>query len=120
MGCELMAAPCKAGVYNLALAGYATDSIGIMDWLRETEVDVVIISADLKEGATAAFNACYPKTNVIIMLESIDRVRVIEAYRAGAAGIFTRDKSFDLLCKCIQMFRQGQIWANNNALHVSG
>ena len=122
MGCELMATALQSGRYKLALAGYATDSIGILDWLRESAVDVVIISADLKEGSTAAFNvtreisACYPKTNVIIMLESIDRVRVIEAFRAGAAGIFTRDGSFDLLCKCIQVVRQGQIWAENGAL----
>ena len=122
MGCELMATALQRSRYKLAIAGYATDSIGIRDWLRENEVDVVIISADLKEGAIAAFNvtreirASYPKTNVIMMLESIDRIRVIEAFRAGAAGIFTRDKSFDLLCKCIQVVHQGQIWADNNAL----
>ena len=96
--------------------------MGIRAWLRENRVDVVIVSADLKEGPTAAFNvtreinSSYPQTKVIIMLESIDRVRVIEAFRAGAAGIFTRDKSFDLLCKCIQVVRQGQIWADNGAL----
>jgi two-component system, NarL family, nitrate/nitrite response regulator NarL len=122
MGCELMATALRCSRYKLAPTGYATDSIGICAWLRENEVDVVIISADLKEGATVAFNvtreikASYPKTNVIMMLESIDRVRVIEAFRAGAAGIFTRDKSFDLLCKCIQVVHQGQIWADNNAL----
>jgi two-component system nitrate/nitrite response regulator NarL len=122
MGCELMATALQSSRYKLALAGYATDSIGILDWLRENYVDVVIISADLKEGATAAFNvtreirACFPKTCVIMILESIDRVRVIEAFRAGAAGIFTRDKSFDLLCKCIQVVHQGQIWADNSAL----
>lgn len=122
IGCELMATALQRSHYKLTLTGYATDSIGILGWLRENEVDVVIISADLKEGATVAFNvtreikACYPKTNVIIMVESIERFRVIEAFRAGATGIFTRDKSFDLLCKCIQVVHQGQIWADNNAL----
>jgi two-component system, NarL family, nitrate/nitrite response regulator NarL len=122
MGCELMATALQRSRCNLALAGYATDSIGIRAWLRKNEVDVVIISADLKEGPTAAFNetreirSSHPKTNVILMLESIDRVRVIEAFRAGAAGIFTRDRSFDLLCKCIEVVRRGQIWADNNAL----
>ena len=122
MGCELMATALQRSRYKVELAGYATDSIGIRAWLRENEVDIVIISADLKEGAAVAFNVtceirdCYPKTKVIMMLESIDRVRVIEAFRAGAAGIFTRDKSFDLLCRCIQVVHQGQIWADNNAL----
>jgi two-component system nitrate/nitrite response regulator NarL len=122
IGCELMATALLRSRYKLAVTGYATDSIGINTWLRENEVDVVIISADLKEGATVAFNlareirASYPKTNVIMMLESNHRARVIEAFRAGAAGIFTQDKSFDLLCKCIQVVRQGQIWADNDAL----
>jgi two-component system nitrate/nitrite response regulator NarL len=122
MGCELMATALQGSRYKLTLAGYATDSTGIRDWLSENEVGVVIISADLKEGPTTAFNVTreittsYPKTNVIMMLESIDRVKVIEAFRAGAAGIFTRDKSFDLLCRCIQVVHQGQIWADNDAI----
>ena len=122
MSCELMASAFQRSPYRLVLAGYTTDSIGIQAWLCKNEADVVIVSADLKEGPTAAFNvtreitSSYPQTKVIIMLRSIDRVRVIEAFRAGAAGIFTRDGSFDLLCKCIQVVRQGQIWAENGAL----
>jgi two-component system nitrate/nitrite response regulator NarL len=122
MGCELMATALQGSNHKLTLAGYATNSTGIRNFLSENEVSVLIISADLKEGPTAAFNltreitASYPKTSVIMMLESIDRTRVIEAFRAGASGIFTRDKSFDLLCRCIQVVHQGQIWADNSAI----
>jgi two-component system, NarL family, nitrate/nitrite response regulator NarL len=122
MGCELMATALQRSRYRLTLSGYATDSVGIRAWLRENEVDVAIISADLREGATAAFNvtreirSAHPKTNVIMMIESIERVMVIEAFRAGATGIFSRDRSFELLCKCIQVVHQGQIWADNKAL----
>ena len=122
MGCELMATALQRSCYNLAVAGYAPDSAGIRDWLSENEVEIAIISADMREGATAAFNLTreirdsYPKTSVILMLESIERVMVVEAFRAGAIGIFSRDKSFDLLCKCIHVVHQGQIWADNKAL----
>lgn len=122
LGCELMATALQRSRYMLTLAGYATDSIGISARLGENAVDVAIISANLREGVTAAFRvtreirASSPKTNVIMMLDSIEQVTVIEAFRAGATGIFSRDKSFDLLCKCIYVVHQEQIWADNKAL----
>src|SRR5580700_762219 len=54
IGCELMAAALQRSRMKLTLTGYATDLIGIRAWLRENEVDVVIINADLREGFTAA------------------------------------------------------------------
>jgi DNA-binding NarL/FixJ family response regulator len=117
-----MATALQRSRYMLTLAGYATDSIGISARLGENAVDVAIISANLREGVTAAFRvtreirASSPKTNVIMMLDSIEQVTVIEAFRAGATGIFSRDKSFDLLCKCIYVVHQEQIWADNKAL----
>ena len=122
MGCELMASALQQSRYKLMLAGYATDSIGIRGWFDENDVDVAIINADLREGATAAFNVTreirgsHPQTSVIMIIDSIERVMIVEAFRAGATGIFPRDKSFDLLCKCVQVVHDGQIWADNKAL----
>lgn len=36
-----------------------------------------------------------------------------EAFRAGASGIFSRDQSSDLFCKCIHAVHRGQVWANS-------
>ena len=122
MSCEVRALALQRSPYKLTLAGYVANSIEIRSWFEENEVDVAIINADLREGATAAFDVTreirisHPKTNVILVLDSIERVLVIEAFRAGAIGIFSRDKSFDLLCKCIQVVQQGQIWADNSVL----
>jgi DNA-binding NarL/FixJ family response regulator len=122
MGCELMATALQRSSYRLSLSGYATDLIGIRAWLRENRVDIAIVSARLKEGASTAFDLTreirdsHPETSVIILVESIERVLVVEAFRAGASGVFCRDKSFDLLCKCMHVVHQGQIWADNEAL----
>jgi len=38
---------------------------------------------------------------------------VVEAFRAGAKGIFTcYESQFDALCKCISCVHSGQVWAN--------
>ena len=42
---------------------------------------------------------------------------VVEAFRAGASGIFSREESSELLCKCIHSVHQGQVWASSKELH---
>ena len=122
MGCQLMATALKRSRYKLTVVGSATDSAGIRVGLQANQTDVAIISARLKEGATAGFSVArdvrtsYPDTNVIMMLDSIERLPVIEAVRAGASGIFSREQRFELLCKCVHVVSQGQVWAGNKEL----
>jgi two-component system nitrate/nitrite response regulator NarL len=122
MGCQLMAAALCRSRYRLAVAGYATNSDEIRWGLGENETDIAVIGAQLKEGAMAGFNvtrevrASHPRANVIMMLDSIERATVVEAFRAGATGIFSRDESFELLCKCIHAVHQGQVWASSKEL----
>ncbi|MGC2232183.1 MAG: response regulator transcription factor, partial [Candidatus Acidiferrum sp.] len=53
---------------------------------------------------------------VIIILDSNKPAMVVEAFRAGASGIFSRDQSSELLCKCIHAVHKGQVWANSQEL----
>src|SRR5260370_34265664 len=38
---------------------------------------------------------------------------VVDAFRAGAAGIFSREEPFEVLFKCIQRVHEGQLWLSN-------
>jgi len=122
MGCELIATALQRSRYKLTVVGSATNSAGIRDGLRQNESNVAIISARLKEGATAGFSvtrevrSSHPDTSVVIMLDSIERFLVLEAIRAGAIGIFSREERFELLCKCVHVVSQGQVWAGNKEL----
>lgn len=122
MGCQLMAAALGRSPYNLTVLGYATHSDELRFGLGESEVHVVVIGAQLKEGATAGFDlarelrASHPAANVIIMLDSMQREAVVESFRVGARGVFSRDESFELLCKCIHVVHQGQVWAGSEEL----
>jgi DNA-binding NarL/FixJ family response regulator len=57
-----------------------------------------------------------PATRVIVLLDASDRAAVIEAFRAGAQGVFCRTEPFRLLAKCIQCVYQGQVWASSGEL----
>jgi len=122
MGCQLMATALQRSRYRLTVVGSATDSAGIRDGLRQNQTKVAIISARLREGATAGFSVTrevrtsHPSTSVIMMLDSIKRCMVVEAVRAGASGIFSREGRFQLLCKCVHVVSQGQVWAGNKEL----
>jgi DNA-binding NarL/FixJ family response regulator len=122
MGCQLMAAALREHRYRFKVVGYATDSVGVRTGLAEDGADIAIIAAHLKDGAVSGFHltrdirASHPKVGVIMMLDSIEKAIVVEAFRAGASGILSRDEPFEVLCKCIRAVHQGQIWANSNAL----
>jgi two-component system nitrate/nitrite response regulator NarL len=122
MGCELIATALRRSRYRLTVVGSATNSAGIRDGLRQNESNVAIISARLKERATAGFSVTrevrtsHPDTSVIMMVDSIERLLVLEAVRAGAIGIFSREERLELLCKCVHVVSQGQVWAGNKEL----
>jgi two-component system, NarL family, nitrate/nitrite response regulator NarL len=124
MGCQLMATALCRSRYRLSVVGYATNSKEIRSKLAESDVHVAVIGAHLKEGEMAGFDltrevrASHPGANVIMMLDSIDRATVVEAFRSGASGIFSRDESFELLCKCIHVVHQGQVWAGSKELRL--
>src|SRR5580704_17470428 len=123
LSCQLIAAAVRRGRYRTRVVGYATDAAGIREGLEENEADVAVIGARLEEEAIAGFDitreisASRSKPRVIIILDSNKSAMVVEAFRAGASGIFSRDQSYDLLCKCIHAVHKGQIWASSKELH---
>ena len=122
MSCQLIAASLRRGRYRTKVVGYATDAVGIREGLDKNEADVAVIGARLEEEAMAGFTvtreilAAHPKLNIIMILDSSKPTMVVEAFRAGASGVFSRDQSSELLCKCIHAVHQGQVWASSKEL----
>jgi two-component system nitrate/nitrite response regulator NarL len=123
LSCQLIAAAVRRGRYRTRVVGYATDAAGIREGLEKNEADVAVIGARLEEEELAGFRvtrevlASSTKLNVIIILDSDKPAMVVEAFRAGASGIFSRDQSSELLCKCIHAVHKGQVWASSKELH---
>src|ERR1700728_298703 len=89
MGCELMTSLLRHKRSRITVVGYATDAAGIRRAFGKTEADIAVISAQLKDGAITGFEivreirASYPKTRVIMFLNSTHGAMVVEAFRAG-------------------------------------
>jgi DNA-binding NarL/FixJ family response regulator len=85
-------------------------------------LDIVLLSPTLDNDSTKGFRvaeqlrAARPGTRIIILLDTRERSTVIEAFRAGARGIFCRSESLKSLAKCISCVHDGQIWASSREL----
>ena len=122
LSCQLIAAALRRGRYRARVVGFATDAIGIREGLAKSEADVAVIGARLEEedkagfGVTRELLALRSKPSVIMILDSNKPAMVVEAFRAGASGIFSRDQSSELLGKCIHAVHKGQVWASSKEL----
>src|ERR1700689_2830887 len=94
----------------------------ILAVLKRERSDVALISArqgtDSRGGFGLSRDICNasPSTRIIMLLDSSERTPVIEAFRAGARGVFCRTESLKLLAKSIRCVHEGQIWANSAEL----
>lgn len=81
-------------------------------------VDVLAISSTMDGRALRGLElvrellAGRPVARSVVLLDSQERDIVVEAFRAGARGVFIRDGSLESFCKCIHCVHEGQIWAS--------
>jgi DNA-binding NarL/FixJ family response regulator len=122
MGCQLMASALEQSPYPIKITALAVDSLEVRNLVEETQPDVAVIGAGLKDGPTMGLRAARElwvsgsKTKVIILIDASVRAIVIQALQAGAHGVICRDEPFETLCKCIDVVRRGQVWINSEQL----
>lgn len=119
MNCELMSTALERYKQRLAVVATATDSNELQAMYEQHQPDVCIISAQLKDGTNAGFVALreliakFKGARVILLLDVADRNAVVEAFRSGAQGVFSREEPFDVLCKSVHRISEGQVWVSN-------
>jgi len=101
----------------------ATTSAEALAAIRKNQPDIVVLSTRLQDGPLAGFsvlqNLHSPQSTsrVIMLLDDEDPSLVVEAFRAGARGLFCRrTHAFAELRRCMQSVRAGKIWASNSQL----
>lgn len=84
--------------------------------------DVVLLSSTLEDSPVLGFQVArhlrtaYPKIRTVMLLDASSHDAVVEAFRAGARGVFSRTESLNNLAKCIYSAYAGQVWANSREL----
>ena len=94
----------------------------ILEAVAQKKPHVVLVSAALEGSATLGFeltrqvSASYPQTRVVLLMDTSSRSGVVEAFRCGAQGVFSRTESPKTLAKCISNVHRGQVWASREEL----
>jgi DNA-binding NarL/FixJ family response regulator len=122
MNCELMSTALERYKQRITVVASATDSNEIQAAYEQHQPDICIISAHLKDGPNTGLAALrdlivrFKDAHVIFLLDAAERKAVVEAFRAGAQGVFSREQAFDILCKSVHKVHEGQVWASNQQI----
>jgi DNA-binding NarL/FixJ family response regulator len=116
MGTELLAEAVKRNPGFQIFKSVAGEP-NLLQIAAELQPNVVVSSAGLGNDAskgcelTRDLRVASPAAKIILLVDHPQREVVVEAFRAGARGVFCRAGSIDELCKCIDRVHRGQIWA---------
>ena len=119
MNSQLIVGALKRCHSNFEVRALASNSFVAFHELQDYQPDVVVISAQLEDGPLTGFKVLHQlrasesKTPTVMLLDSTERDLVVDAFRAGARGVFCRGYSFKALPKCIRRVHEGQVWVNN-------
>ncbi len=94
----------------------------ILDAVAQKKPHVVLVSSTLENSATLGFDitrrvrAGHPQTKVVLLMDASTPGTVVEAFRSGAQGVFSRTESSKALARCICCVYEGQVWASSEEL----
>ncbi len=103
---------------RLTVIGSACNTKEIIEFSSAKNLDVLVISCQLEEEPLKGLDvlrqvrAFMPLLRAVVLMDSSRQETVIEAFRAGAQGVFIRHESVETLCKCVRQVHEGQVWAN--------
>lgn len=88
-------------------------------------IEVLVLSSNLDEQPSRGIDilrelrALRPDIRAVMMLDSSKDETILEAFRAGARGVFGRNEPIESLSQCVRCVHQGQIWANNHQFGIA-
>jgi DNA-binding NarL/FixJ family response regulator len=105
---------------DFQVSAVALEMSALHNFMQSSPADVVLISGNhLPDFSLLRWlRVSYPKIAPILLAETDDRELVVNAFRAGAKGIFLFTHTpFPMLCKCIHCVFEGQVWMNSQHMN---
>jgi DNA-binding NarL/FixJ family response regulator len=105
---------------DFQVSAVALDTSAIHTFMQSNHADVVLIAGNHLPDLSLLrwLRVSYPKIAPLLLAESDDRELVVNAFRAGAKGIFLFTHTpFSMLCKCIHRVFEGEVWLNSQHMN---
>jgi len=107
---------------DLQIVSSDLDSSSLVAASISQRIDVVVLSAFAKGDTHRGFQvllelrATNPRTRAVMLLDSSRPEYILEAFRAGAKGVFDHQESSEMLCRCIRRIHEGQAWLSHEQM----
>jgi DNA-binding NarL/FixJ family response regulator len=122
MSSQLIASALNRRRNNFEVRPIVGGSSDVFQSIKNFRPHVALISGQLQDGQMAGFRVLHQlrvsnlEIPAVLLLDVEERDLVVDAFRAGARGVFCRGNDFDNLPKCIRRVHEGQIWISNAEL----
>lgn len=123
MHCDLLLKAFYAVRQRFQVVAFASSKVEVLTSLQRDRPQVSVISSDLQDGPLSGLRILpeirrnHPETKILVMMASPNKDVIIDAFRHGAVGVFSRNRPFELLCKSVEVVSRGQVWATTEELH---
>jgi len=123
MHCDLLRKAFYSVRQRFQVVAFASSTVEVLTALQQNQPQVVVISSDLQDGPMSGLRMLpeirrtHPDAKILVVMASPNKEVIIDAFRLGAVGVFSRNGPFDLLCKSVEVVSRGQVWANAEELH---
>ena len=110
---------------ELEVLSSQSDVKAVIETALDCGIDVLVISSNLEDSANHDFEvlrdlrALRPELRPVVLMSSSKTEVILDAFRAGARGVFSRHESIETLRKCVRCVYQGQIWANGQQMSAA-
>lgn len=119
--CKLLADAMKRD-RSIEVVGVVSSSQELLNLTSKIIFDIALLAPPLNDASPSTFEMLralrlrVPHVRAIVMLDPSQNGDAIESLRAGARGIFSKQGTLEMLCKCIRRVHEGQIWAGHREL----
>jgi len=110
---------------DLKVIPFESDSSELVAAATSPDVDVLVISSSLDEQQFRGLDLLRevrksrPDIRAVVLQSSSKDEATVQAFRAGARGVFGRNEPLDLLSKCVRCVSEGEIWASSRQLGIA-
>jgi two-component system, NarL family, response regulator DegU len=104
---------------ELHVSTVALEAAALRGFLQSNPIDILlIVDKNLPDLSLLRWlRLSYPKVAPVLLVERDDREMVVNAFRAGAKGLFLFNHApFRTLCKCISCVFRGEVWINSQQM----
>lgn len=114
MSSDLLA---SALVRDSGFAAAVIQASDLLDALSSSEVDLVVIGAEVSLKSGNGFDLAqdvaraYPNVAIVVLLNHPSHASVVNAFRSGARGVFSRQQTMADFLDCVAHVGKGFIWA---------